>query len=228
MSIEIEGNSFDEDFQDLKNRLEPLFDAEPLKAQTDACLRRFLRAFEDVDETYSALIKYINWREEFGVNCLSRGDDDIEEQLAMGKAEVLDFPDHVGRPIILVTVRNHDARSRDLNVITKFIIYILEEATRKCDEDVIDNLCITFDLKGFSLNNMDYGFVKQLIWLLSRRYPERLGKCLIINSPFIFTGCWAFIRLWLHEVTSSKIVFIKNEEHLAEYIPLDVLPKSLF
>ena len=29
------------------------------------------------------------------------------------------------RPIILVTVRNHDARTRDLNVITKFIIYIL-------------------------------------------------------------------------------------------------------
>lgn len=44
---------------------------------------------------------------------------------------------------------------------------------------------------------MDYGFVKQLIWLLSRRYPERLGKCLIVNSPFIFTGCWALIRLWL-------------------------------
>lgn len=228
MSIEIEGRPFAESFQDLKNRLEPLFDAEPLKVQSDACLKRFLRAFGDIDEAYSALVKYINWREEYGVNCLSRGDDDIDEQLALGKAEVLDFPDHVGRPIVLVTVRNHDARNRDLNVITKFIIYILEEATRKCDEDVIDNLCITFDLKGFSFNNMDYGFVKQLIWLLSRRYPERLGKCLIVNSPFIFTGCWALIRLWLHEVTSNKIVFIKNEEHLAEYIPLDVLPKPLF
>ena len=118
-------------------------------------MRRFLCAFEDVDEAYAALIKYINWREEYGVNCLSRGDDDIEEQIALDKAEVLDFPDHKGRsvcdpfhghfypgsnhslwlrlmvclfifrPIVLVTVRNHDARSRDLNVITKFIIYIL-------------------------------------------------------------------------------------------------------
>lgn len=229
MSIEIQTTSaVDDDFLELKSRLELLFEAEPLKAQSDACLRRFLRAFQDVDEAYSALIKYIDWREEYGVNCLSRGDDDIEEQLALGKAEVLDFPDHRGRPIVLVTVRNHDARSRDLNVLTKFIIYILEEATRKCNEDVIDNLCITFDLKGFSLSNMDYGFVKQLIWLLSRRYPERLGKCLIVNSPFIFTGCWALIRLWLHEVTSSKIVFIKSKDHLAEYIPLNVLPNSLF
>lgn len=207
MSIEIQTTSaVDDDFLELKSRLEPLFEAEPLKAQSDACLRRFLRAFQDVDEAYSALIKYVDWREEYGVNCLSRGDDDIEEQLALGKAEVLDFPDHRGRPIVLVTVRNHDARSRDLNVLTKFIIYIL----------------------GFSLSNMDYGFVKQLIWLLSRRYPERLGKCLIVNSPFIFTGCWALIRLWLHEVTSSKIVFIKSKDHLAEYIPLNVLPNSLF
>ncbi|KAK2550878.1 Phosphatidylinositol transfer protein CSR1 [Acropora cervicornis] len=224
MSVNREDKSFDEDFQELKSRLEPLFDAEPLKAQSDACLRRFLRAFEDVNEAYNALIKNINWREEFGVHCLSRGDDDIEEQLSLGKAEVLHYPDHtltrvecccVLRPIVLVTARNHDARNRDLNVLTKFIIYILEEATRKCDEGVIDNLCITFDLK-------------QLIWLLSRRYPERLGKCLIVNSPFFFTGCWALIRLWLHEVTSNKIVFIKNEEHLAEYIPLHVLPKPLF
>lgn len=228
MSIEIAGTSFEENFEELKNRLQPLFDAEPIKAQTDSCLRRFLRGFDDVDEAYAALIKYINWREEYGVNCLSRGDDDIEEQIALDKAEVLEFPDHRGRPIILVTVRNHDARTRDLNVITKFIIYILEEATRRCDEDVIDNLCITFDLKGFTFSNMDYGFVKQLIWLLSRRYPERLGKCLIVNSPFIFTGCWALIRLWLHEVTSNKIVFIKNEEQLAEFIPLHALPKSLF
>ena len=67
------------------------------QSQSDACLRRFLRAFEDVNEAYNALIKNINWREEFGVHCLSRGDDDIEEQLSLGKAEVLHYPDHVGR-----------------------------------------------------------------------------------------------------------------------------------
>lgn len=70
-----------------------------IQAQTDSCLRRFLRAFEDVDEAYTALIKYINWREEYGVNCLSRGDDDIEEQIALDKAEVLDFPDRKGRSV---------------------------------------------------------------------------------------------------------------------------------
>lgn len=56
---------------------------------------------------------------------------------------------------------------------------------------------LLFGSQGFSFSNMDYGFVKQLIWLLSRRYPERLGKCLIVNAPFIFTGCWTLIRLWL-------------------------------
>ena len=75
------------------------------QAQTDSCLRRFLRGFDDVDEAYTALIKYINWREDYGVNCLSRGDDDIEEQIALDKAEVLEFPDHRGRwaPILYLS-----------------------------------------------------------------------------------------------------------------------------
>ena len=77
--------------------IDVVFDFCVYQAQSDACLRRFLRAFEDVDEAHSALVRNINWREEYGVHCLSRGDDDIEEQLALGKAEVLDFPDHVGR-----------------------------------------------------------------------------------------------------------------------------------
>ena len=41
------------------------------------------------------------------------------------------------RPIVLVTVRNHDARSRDLNVLTKFIIYILVSATQVKDIKII-------------------------------------------------------------------------------------------
>lgn len=55
-----------------------------------------------------------------------------------------------------------------------------------------------------------------------------LESVLLSTHLFFFTGCWALIRLWLHEVTSNKIVFIKNEEHLAEYIPLHILPKPLF
>ncbi|EDO33346.1 predicted protein [Nematostella vectensis] len=99
-----------------------------------------------------------------------------------------------------------------------------EMALRKCNEDIIDNVCIAFDMKGFSFSNMDYGFVKQLIWLLSRRYPERLGVCLLINAPLIFSGCWSLIRLWINDVTANKIVFIRDRDHLSEFIATGILP----
>lgn len=53
-----------------------------------------------------------------------------------------------------------------------------------------------FDLKDFGMNCMDYQMIKNLIWLLSRHYPERLGVCLVINAPTLFSGCWAVIKGW--------------------------------
>ena len=55
------------------------------------------------------------------MNCLSRGDDDIDEQLGLGKAEVLDFPDHVGR---LVFVVNFGGRPGDI-MVSMYIVYNL-------------------------------------------------------------------------------------------------------
>lgn len=63
-----------------------------------------------------------------------------------------------------------------------------------CFEEVVDNLCIVFDLNNFTLSCMDYQVLKNLIWLLSRHYPERLGVCLITNAPAFFSGCWAVIK----------------------------------
>lgn len=76
------------------------------------------------------------------------------------------------------------------------MMFFKEDACKKCFEEVVDNLCIVFDLKDFGMSCMDYQMIKNLIWLLSRHYPERLGVCLIINAPALFSGCWAVIKGW--------------------------------
>lgn len=86
--------------------------------------------------------------------------------------------------------------------------FFQEKACAKCDEDIIDNLCIIFDLNDFSTSNMDYQFVKNLIWLLSRHYPERLGICLIINAPVLFYGCWTVIKPWSCLVSSTYLLIL--------------------
>ena len=40
------------------------------------------------------------------------------------------------------------------------------------------------------MKNMDYGVVKFLISVLQDYYPECLGRCYILSSPWIFNACW--------------------------------------
>lgn len=79
--------------------------------------------------------------------------------------------------------------------------------------------------KGFSFYNMDYGFVKQLIWLLTRRFPERLGRCLLLNAPLIFSGCWSIIRLWLvTEIPYSTLPSVRGLPLRPSPLPLSQIP----
>lgn len=154
-----------------------------------------------------------------------------------------------GRPVIYIPAKNHSVNDREIDELTKFIVYCLvicllcnsflvyqlniysnlqEEASKKSFEDVIDNFCIVFDLKNFSLTCMDYPLIKNLIWLLSRHYPERLGVCLIYNSPTVFSGCWAVIRGWLDENTAGKVTFVNSEEELCSYLIPDILPTDIW
>ncbi|CAH2979801.1 unnamed protein product [Chilo suppressalis] len=69
--------------------------------------------------------------------------------------------------------------------------------------------------------------LKNLIWLLSRHYPERLGVCLIINAPTFFSGCWAVIKGWLDENTAGKVTFVNSEMDLCQYLIPDILPTDV-
>ncbi|XP_041360134.1 CRAL-TRIO domain-containing protein C3H8.02-like [Gigantopelta aegis] len=214
----------EKDFKELKERCKIIFEADPSQTHTDSSLRRFLRAFGDVDPAFKQLLKCNKWRHEYGVENLSPDDDDILREISIGKIHILRNRDSQGRPVIYVIARKHNVYERDIDKFTKFIVYILETACKKCNEEIIDNLCIIFDLKNFSLSCMDYQFIKNLIWLLSKYYPERLGICLIINSPMMFSGCWAIIRPWLNEVTARKVTFVSDIQQLCQYIHPDALP----
>ncbi|XP_077984519.1 uncharacterized protein LOC144439126 [Glandiceps talaboti] len=215
------------DFQELKSRCQLIFDADPAQYHTDASLRRFLRAFLTINDTFNAVLKCNKWRREYGVENLKDDNEEIKAQTALGTCKILPHRDIEGRPIILITAKLHNAYDREIDAITKYTVYLLETASKKCNEDVIDNLCVIFDLKDFSMSNMDYQYVKNLIWLLTKYYPERLGVCLIINAPMMFWGCWQVIRPWLHDYTASKVIFINDETQLSKYLCPDILPKDM-
>lgn len=215
----------DEDVKQLKERMAIIASADPSQYHNEYSLRRYLRAFKTVDNAFQAILKTNKWRQKYAVDEL-RNDKELIEKFA-NRVQVLRHRDKFGRPVVYIPAKNHNASDRDIDELTKFIVYCLEEASKKCFEEVIDNLCIVFDLANFSLSCMDYQVIKNLIWLLSRHYPERLGVCLIINAPTLFSGCWAIIKGWLDENTAGKVTFVNSETELCEYLIPDMLPSKM-
>ncbi|XP_066260698.1 uncharacterized protein [Euwallacea similis] len=214
-------------FQDLKNRMKLISEADPEQYHNDFSLKRYLKAFGTADSAFQQILKTNKWKKDYGVAELTVDHPVVKKNLEANKARVLKHRDMQGRPVIYIPAKNHNVSDRDIDELTKFIVYCLEDACKRCFEEVIDNLCIVFDLKDFSLNCMDYQFIKNLIWLLSRHYPERLGVCLIINAPTIFSGCWPIIKGWLNEKTAQKVTFVTSEIELCSYLIPDILPNDI-
>ncbi|KAJ8953830.1 hypothetical protein NQ318_006680 [Aromia moschata] len=215
------------DLHELKNRMKIIADADPKQYHNEFSLKRYLRAFKTADDAFKAILKTNKWRQEYGVEDLTAETPVVKVNLEANKARVLRHRDMQGRPVVYIPAKNHNASNRDIDALTKFIVYCLEEACKKCFEEVVDNLCIVFDLQDFGVTCMDYQLVKNLIWLLSRHYPERLGVCLIINSSTLFSSCWAVIKGWLDENTKSKVIFVGSEEELCKHLIPDILPTDI-
>lgn len=221
---DLKAKQFEKQFTTLRQMLLPLFKSDPSQSHNDKSLRRFLTASGDAETAYADILKYNHWRKTQFVDSLSPTDPDILEHLAIGFVHTLRIKDSSGRPVLYVIVRKHFANNRELDKLIKFTIYMLEMTIKRMDEQVNDSICLVFDLLNFSLANMDYPFVKRLVWLLTRYYPERLGICIIYNAPVLFQGCWPVIRHWLNEKTASKVVFVNSREAMSEYLELDGLP----
>lgn len=215
---------FEANFAELKQKCQLLFEGNPSEAHTDASMQRFLRGYGTVDAALVGISKYNKWRKEYGVDNFSANDPDIISEMAKGTAHLLRTRDVKNRPVLYIIARRHIAADRDLDKLTKFTVYLLELTFQRLDEQIIDNICLVFDMKRFSMANMDYQFVKKLIWLLGKYYPERLGVCIVYNAPVMFQGCWAVIRPWLNEITASKVIFVQSESQICQYLNPDGLP----
>ena len=43
--------------------------------------------------------------------------------------------------------------------------------------------------------------IKEKSDLAQDNYPEILGNMFILNAPFLFTGIWAIVKMWIDEKT---------------------------
>jgi hypothetical protein len=49
----------------------------------------------------------------------------VQKHMGANKARVLRHRDMVGRPVVYIPAKNHNVNNRDINDLTKFIVYCL-------------------------------------------------------------------------------------------------------
>lgn len=94
----------------------------------ESVLIRFLKAHIHVTVAYEKILAYCNWREEFKVDIILEGDDEIIREESRGRSMIVNnIRDNCGRPIMLVFARKHDKNHGSYESLFKFVIYQLEE-----------------------------------------------------------------------------------------------------
>merc|ERR1711959_100353 len=50
--------------------------------------------------------------------------------------------------------------------------------------------------------------------IMQNHYPERLAKCILVDSPFVFRVLWKVVYPLIDEVTRKKISLVRSGEQL--------------
>lgn len=74
-------------------------------------------------------MKTNKWRNQYGVLNLTEDLPEIKTNLEANKARVLKYRDMNGRPVIYIPAKNHNATNRNIDELTKFIVYCLVSNT---------------------------------------------------------------------------------------------------
>jgi hypothetical protein len=191
----------------------------------DTRVLRFYRGLKlNEDHAFEALVKHTQFRIDDEVDIIDTKVHIFEKEYNAKKVIVLDGLDHNNRPVSVCYVHRHVAKDRDISHMRMLIIHTIESLLKKSKPDE-ERVVFVFDLAKFSFACMDYECVKALISIVQANYPETLFVVLVMDSPYIFSACWALIRPWLDPVTQAKVTFIKRAQ-LGDYMDPNIVPPT--
>ncbi|KAA1075316.1 cytosolic factor, phosphatidylinositol/phosphatidylcholine transfer protein [Puccinia graminis f. sp. tritici] len=210
----------------------------------DATLLRFLRARKfDLAKSKLMFIDCEKWRKEFKV-------DELYNTFEYPEKKDVDaiYPqfyhktDQDGRPLYIEQLGKLDLTKlykvttpeRQLQRLVVEYERFLRDRLPVCSmehQKLIETSCTIMDLQGVGLSQFwkVKNYVQQASHLSQNYYPETMGKFYIINSPYLFSTVWNWVKPWLDEVTVKKIQILDSsyQKTLLLQIPAESLPKTL-
>ncbi|KAK8067119.1 CRAL/TRIO domain-containing protein [Apiospora hydei] len=188
---------------------------------TRECLLRYLRAVKwNEKDAEKRLMETLTWRREFGVEELTA--DHISPENETGKQLILGW-DKNGRTCQYLSPgrQNTDVSPRQ----TQHLVYMLERSLELMPPGQ-EKVALLINMKASkNRSNTAPGISqgREVLSILQTHYPERLGRALIINVPFMVWGFFKLITPFIDPITREKI---KYNEDMSQYVPKDQLWKE--
>ncbi|KAL2176443.1 CRAL-TRIO domain-containing protein [Thermothelomyces heterothallicus CBS 202.75] len=183
---------------------------------TKECLLRYLRATKwHEKEAEKRLLETLAWRREYGVEELTA--EHISPENETGKQVILGY-DKEARVCHYLNPGRQNTEPSPRQV--QHLVYMVERVI-----DIMppgqETLALLINFKqGKSRSNTapSLGMAREVLHILQHHYPERLGRALIINMPWIVTGFFKLITPFIDPNTREKLKF---NEDMSQYVPTE-------
>jgi hypothetical protein len=207
---------------------------------TDYTLFRFLRGYSfNPQSAAKAFREYVQWRIDEKVDGVLEGSAPKHDLIKKLIPYSYHAYDNDGRPIYIEKTGKIlcDALANtSLITVTEFVQshkYGLELLMRRAHEESlkrgkrIDTFATIIDLEGLSLSH------RQAIPILSactafdaKYYPERIGRLVVINAPWIAPYLYQLVQNFVDPVTKSRLHIVNGDpkQYLPTVIPKENLP----
>lgn len=197
---------------------------------TRECFLRYLRATKwEVEEAIHRVELTLAWRREFGVVGRDESELQVNGDLCSvenetGKEVILGF-DNDARPCLYLKPGRQNTKTSLRQV--QQLVYMLERVIDFMPSGQ-DSLALLIDFKASPVGIQQgkippVGTGRQVLHILQTHYPERLGKALLTNIPWLG---WTFLKIihpFIDPLTREKLVF---DQPFPEYVPKDNLDKD--
>lgn len=199
--------------------------------QNKACLDkvsliRFCIAREfHFDKSFNLWVKWAEWRIDYQPQNIKRREI---KNSTLNKCFYLSHLNKLGNPWIVIkpgaTEENYE-----LSLMWKLASYLMEKAWKIADRNGTTQIWVLFDRTGMTqaTERRWLHLYKGLSSIIQDYYPERLYKAYILHMNWFARAIFALWKPFIAKKTRSKLVILRDEEHLLEFFEEENLPISL-
>ncbi|KAE8450901.1 hypothetical protein EG329_005341 [Mollisiaceae sp. DMI_Dod_QoI] len=195
----------------------PITDSE-IMWLTKECLLRYLRATKWVTaEAAKRLLGTLTWRREYGVEDLTG--EHISPENETGKQIIFGY-DIAARPCHYLNPGRQNTEPSPRQV--QHLVFMVERVINLMvpGQETLALLINFKSSKSRSNTAPGIGQGREVLNILQTHYPERLGRALIINIPWIVNGFFKLITPFIDPLTRQKLKF---NDDMRQHVPPEQL-----